>query len=220
MANTTSRNTLSLKFPYFNDDYTPLAEQAALLRAPLFKDQPGVTGTVFRIASIRDFPEVGYISTPQREITLREQTERASAYSLEPFDVLITMVGTIGHVTIVPETVDETWIPATNLFVIRFHEDRPRKARAMYGLVKSPEGQKLFDSLAHGRSIQIVSKKQCAGLLLPRFNEEVLDRMEALWTEEVRLYEEGLQRIEESRHIYERIDDVETIGYRTRDTTS
>lgn len=207
MANITSLNMFSLKIPYFNDDYTPLSEQATLLRAPLFKDQPGETGTPLRVVSIKDFPEAGYLSTPQREIILQEQAEKARAYTLEPFDLVVTMVGTIGSVTIVPETLDGTWIPATNMFVIRFHEDRPRKARAMYGLVKSPEGQRLFESLAHGRGIQIVSKKQFSGLLLPKFTEDVLDRTEALWSEEVRLYQEGLQRIEESRHIYERIDD-------------
>lgn len=209
MANVTSLNKFSLKLPYFNNDYTPLSEQATLLRAPLFKDEPGEKGTTFRVVSIKDFPEAGYLSSPQREIILQEQAEKARVYSLEPFDLLVTMVGTIGHVTIVPETFDDTWIPATNMFVIRFHEERPRKARAMYGLVKSPEGQGLFESLAHGRGIQIVSKKQFSGLLLPRFTEEVLQRTEALWKEEVRLYEEGLQRIEESRHIYEHIDDLD-----------
>jgi hypothetical protein len=76
----------------------------------------------------------------------------------------------------------------------------------MYGLLKSPAGQEILQTLAHGRGIQIVSKKRFAGVLVPEFTQQLVDRMEELWNDEIRLYHEGLRRLEECRYVYSNID--------------
>lgn len=208
MANIKSLRDFSLKIPYFNDRYTPLSEHADILRAPLFKDQPGQSGVPYKIVSIKDFPSAGYLPVPQRDVMLTDQAEKANSYTVRPHDVLVTIVGSIGHVSIVPEEAADNWVPATNIFVVRFQDDTARRSRALYALLKSVAGQSVLDTLAHGRGIQIVSKKQFSGVLIPEMNEEMFQRTESLWNEHIRLHREGLRLLDESQRVYSVLDDI------------
>src|SRR6056297_156152 len=147
MANRGSLRSFSLIFPYFNTTYAPLTDFATVLRAPLFKDNASARGERFYVVSIKDFPGAGYLPTPQREIILQDLADKAKGYAVEPFDLLVTMVGTIGHVAIVPETSGPNWIPATNMFVVRLKEPSPPKARALYALFRSDGGQEILAGL-------------------------------------------------------------------------
>ncbi|MFP4152764.1 MAG: hypothetical protein ACOC2V_06840 [Alkalispirochaeta sp.] len=102
----------------------------------------------------------------------------------------MTIVGTIGAVTIVPEHTGP-WIPATNMLVVRFGDHRPERSRAFYALIKSPRGRNVLRQLSHGQGIQIVSKKQFSAMLIPELNAELIERTEALWREELETYEES-----------------------------
>jgi hypothetical protein len=207
MGNIRSLDNKSLIFPYFNTAYSPLSEKALLLRAPLFKDQSAPGGTEYKVISIKDFPEAGYLPVPERTVILQKSADKAREYTVQPYDVLMTMVGTIGRVTVAGEDVEDNWLPATNIFIIRFHTDRPRSARALYGLIKSSAGQTILDDLAHGSGIQLVSKKQFSRVMLPAFNTDLFSRTEALWNEELTLYRESLQKLEACRRIYGEMDD-------------
>lgn len=207
MADQRSLRSFSLIFPYFNTTYTPLADVATVLRAPLFKDQAGAGGERFHVISIKDFPEAGYLPPPRREIILQDRADKARGYAVRPFDLLVTMAGTIGHTTLVPETCGANWIPATNMFVIRLRETDPAAARALYALFRSSGGQDILNTLAHGRGIQIISKKQFAGILIPELRTDVLARTEQLWADQLRLYHDGLRLLERSRQVYGMLED-------------
>ena len=180
---------------------------ATVLRAPLFKDQAGSNGEPFRVISIKDFPEAGYLPQPSREIILQDRADKARGYAVQPFDLLVTMVGTIGHTTIVPETCESNWVPATNMFVIRLRQDNPAATRALYALFQSQGGQEILSTLAHGQGIQIISKKQFAGILVPEFRSDMLARTEKLWEEQLQLYRNGLDLLERSREVYRTLQD-------------
>jgi hypothetical protein len=180
---------------------------ATVLRAPLFKDQAGADGERFHVISIKDFPEAGYLPPPRRKIILQDRADKARGYAVQPYDLLVTMAGTIGHTTLVPETCGDSWIPATNMFIIRLRETDPAAARALYALFRSSGGQDILNTLAHGRGIQIISKKQFAGILIPKLRPDVLARTEQLWAEQLRLYHDGLRLLEQSRQVYGMLED-------------
>jgi hypothetical protein len=223
MHNIRKLTSYPAKISYFNDQVTPLANLARVIRAPLFKNEPGRRGQGFHIISIKDFPPAGYLPTPQREIILQDSAEKARGYIVEPYDLLVTIVGTIGAVTIVPEY-SGRWIPATNMLVLRFREPDPRKSRGLYALLKSPQGQGILKRLSHGQGIQIVSKKQFSGVLIPEMNGELLNRTEELWQSEQENYEESRRLFQRAMETYETLEDdaalSQPLDYPARETIS
>ncbi|MFO8043827.1 MAG: hypothetical protein R6U25_11530 [Alkalispirochaeta sp.] len=123
-------------------------------------------------------------------------------------------VGSIGHVTVVPEDCEDNWIPATNMYVVRFVEDAPRRSRALYAVFKSPSGQALLEQMARGRGIQIVPKKVFSQIQVPVFTEEFLHITERLWERERELYRESLQKLEQSRAVFDSFEvaDAESLA--------
>lgn len=182
---------------------TSLSDIATILRSPLFKNQSSREGDLFHVASIKDYPVAGYLPVPQRQIRLTSDADRAKRYILHPFDLLVVTVGSIGHVTVVPEDCEDAWIPATNMYVVRFHEDVARRARAIYGYFKSPAGQSTLEELARGRGIQIVPKKVFEQILVPKPTEELIAFTEALWKRENTLYRESQNKLSEAQQVYE-----------------
>ncbi len=197
-------------FPQFNTTCAPLSDMAVILRAPLFKDQTTGGGTKFRVISIKDFPEAGYLPVPERTVILQNSADKAREYTVQPYDVLVTMVGTIGNVTIVGKERDDNWIPATNMFLVRFHTEKPRSARAFYGLIKSSVGQNILAGLAHGSGIQIISKKQFSRIMIPSSGDALFSKTEMLWREELKLYTESLKKLEACRRVYGELGNQKT----------
>lgn len=182
---------------------TTLSKTASILRAPLFKSQSNRHGVVYRVVSIKDFPEAGYLPPPDRSIRLTESAEKARRYTLRPYDLLVITVGSIGHVTVVPEDCEDNWIPATNMYVVRFMEDAARRSRALYAVFKSRSGQALLERMARGRGIQIVPKKVFSQIQVPIFTEDLFHVTERLWNRERDLYQESLQKLEQTRAVFD-----------------
>lgn len=186
-----------------SSDWKPLISLAEVLRAPLIKTEPENQLHSYHIISIRDFPPAGYLPRPERVIHIGEQVQRAKNFALQPYDVLVTIAGTIGHVTIAPPKCPRNWVPATNMFLVRFADDPDgSKSRTFYGLMKSSFGQDLMDTLAHGKGIQIVSKKTFSRTLLPPFTPETMQAFEKLWKEEMELYQRSMRLLEEANQVF------------------
>ncbi|MFW5695224.1 MAG: hypothetical protein ACOCYB_08640 [Alkalispirochaeta sp.] len=192
----------------------PLSRTASILRAPLFKSESNRNGNLFRVVSIKDFPEAGYLPTPERAIRLTESAEKSLRYTLKPYDLLVITVGSIGHVTVVPNDCEDNWIPATNMYVVRFSEDVARRSRALYGVFKSRSGQALLERMARGRGIQIVPKKVFSQIQIPVFTEEILQATENLWSRERALYHESIRKLEQCRAVYDSFEvaDAESLA--------
>lgn len=173
-----------------------LEDYAHLLRAPLFKsEEPGKYSV--RVASISDFPCCGYLPTPARVVLLMNGYPDASRYRLQPHDVLLTIVGTVGRVAVVSDTLSEDWIPATNIVIVRPREPSADTAAALYLFFRSNAGRRALDGLVHGKSIRLISKKALAKVTLPTLSFEILKEAAALFQSELDLYGRYLRAQEE-----------------------
>lgn len=183
--------------------WSPLSDYARVIRAPLFTTSSDDPCRTYRIVSIRDFPSAGYLPEPARLVYLPPDDRQAEKYVVHPCDVLVTIVGTIGRVTIVPPNCPRNWIPATNIFVVRFFEADERIARTFYGLMKSRFGAQVLYNLAHGSRIQIVSKKQFSRTPIPPFTTELVSLFDDLWNQELDLCTRGRELLEKADHLYD-----------------
>ena len=189
-----------------NDTALPTIELrriASIQRAPLFKsDHSGAYQSV-GVVSIKDFPTAGYIVDAARRIDVDQDDERIRQFFLEPYDVLVTIVGTIGKVTIVSPQLQDRWVAATNMLRIRFIENRQHHAIALYGFFKSPVGSAVLDRLTHGRAIPLISKKEFARIRIPELSPTVAEKTMDLWEQENALYTESMKKLEASQSVFD-----------------
>ncbi|MFP4429693.1 MAG: hypothetical protein ACLFPV_00390 [Spirochaetaceae bacterium] len=169
-----------------------LEDYADLLRAPLFRTEESGNHPV-RIASISDFPSYGYLPTPSRRVLLGERYHEARRYRLQPHDVLVTIVGTVGRVAVVADHLSEDWVPATNIVILRPREPTVGIAAALYLFFRSDSGRRAFDGLVHGKSIRLVSKKALAKIPIPTLTVKILKESGELFRAEIDLYERYLR---------------------------
>ncbi len=182
-----------------------LSDVAKVLRAPLLKNETTRGGDAYRVASISDMNDFGYLPTPEKEIRLRQGVAKAEKYRLEPHDVLLTIVGTIGKISIVPAEFAEKWIPTSNMLIIRFLEDKAENAVAFTMFIKSMHGRSLLAKLTHGKTIPIISKKAFAKTVLPALTATVRKESKSVFSREEKLYQkrdELLDQAEELRKSY------------------
>ncbi len=179
---------------------TVLSEHTTILRAPLIKGENDREGTRFRLASITDMDDHGFLPVPQRVLHLANAEPLARKYELQDYDVLLTIVGTIGRITIVPPNRSEPWISASNMLIIRFHEERRANAVAFTMFMKGPRGRAILQELTHGTTIPIISKKAFAKTRIPQLTDEVRALSSELFEQERELYR---QRAELLQKVYQ-----------------
>ncbi|SIQ70517.1 Type I restriction modification DNA specificity domain-containing protein [Alkalispirochaeta americana] len=192
--------------------WSPLSHHAQVLRAPLFKSESTQGSHIFHVISIMDFPPAGYLPEPARTVSLPTGAERARQYTVKPYDVLITAVGTIGQITIVPEKCPDNWIPATNMFVVRFRENQKDKGRAYYGLMKSDFGARILQELSHGSSIKLISKKAFSRVPLPPCTDDLLAYFITLWEQQEDLYTRSQKLLQEALQVYQAVPELARKG--------
>ena len=194
-------------YDYFNNlnwrtNMVQLRDIASILRAPLFKDEAGNPSERYSIISIKDFPLAGYIPAPKKEILVHTGNERINKFIVQEHDVLLTIVGTIGKVTIVPEGIRNNCVPATNMLRFRFTANPRENSIALYVFLKSTVGQATIQSYIHGSSIPIVTKGQIASMRIPAPSSETWSVTEEIWCNEQRLYMEAQSLLEESQRVF------------------
>ena len=182
-----------------------LIDEARILRAPLLKNENTRGGDVYNVASIADMEDYGYLPTPKKEIRIKANLARAEKYRLEADDVLLTIVGTIGKISIVPSDLSGKWIPTSNMLIIRFKDERSDKAIAFTMFMKSEYGRAILSKLTHGKTIPIISKKAFARTYIPELTSPVRKESKLLFSKEEKLYlkrEELVAQAEELRKDY------------------
>ncbi len=187
-----------------------LSEVATLLRAPLMKDEGGAGGACYKVLSITDFPDYGNTAVPAKEVRIRQNLPKAEKYHLEPYDVLISIVGTIGKIIMVPGDMDGNWIPTSNMLIIRFREQKAENAVAFVLFMKSTHGQNILKRLTHGVKIPMISKKAFAKILVPVLSSDIRRLAKSTLMREERLYqkiEEIVNSIREVRAEYLAVSD-------------
>lgn len=182
-----------------------LRDVADLIRAPLIKSNTARGGAVFRLASIGDIPEHGFLPLPERSVRLQAGRAEALRFALEDYDVVMTMVGTIGRIGIIPEQRDEPWVPASNIVVIRFREQKREQAVALVAFIRSPHGRRLLHEMTHGRTIPIISKKAFARIQIPAMTPRLQKAITTYTRKETLLFQkrgEIERQIEDLRDAY------------------
>lgn len=179
-----------------------IRQVASIVRAPLFKDESVVEGIICSIISIKDFPFAGFLPAPQKQIRLDSRNQKIHRFAVKENDVLLTVVGTIGKITIASKDDRMLRVPATNIVRIKFHESPKENAIALYVYVKSPAGQAAIQDLIHGTSIPIVTKGQISSMKIPVPSQETWNSTQRIWNEESRLYQEGRRLLKESQSVF------------------
>ena len=185
MAKTTAKNSASMST-------VRLGEVADLLRLP-----PGVRdeeikkgGKKVRVVSIVDLPEAGYIGTVPDVISLsKEKFDTIKKYKILPFDVFMSIQGTVGRVGVVPEKFSGDWIGNISLLVIRFKDQKMENAVALLEFLKSAHGRKVVSKLEKGTTIRRINVKEFAAVQVPELTTDVKRQSQSLFAKELKLLE-------------------------------
>lgn len=165
-----------------------LSDVANLLRLP-----PGVKdekvkkgGKRVKSISITDIPEAGYIESVDSLITLSTEKYTAlSKYVIQPFDVVMSIQGTVGTVGIVPEQFSGNWMANISLLVIRFDEKKNENAVALCMFLKSTYGREIIRKLQKGDSIKRINVKEFAAVQIPELSADIRKLSGAAFKEEL-----------------------------------
>ena len=165
-----------------------LSEVASLLRLP-----PGVKdqklkkgGKRVRSISITDLPEAGYIPGVESLITLSPDRHKSlEKYLIQPFDVIMSIQGSVGTVGVVPETFTGNWLANISLLVVRFAENPKDNAIALSMFLKSTKGQETIAKLQKGDSIKRVNVKEFAAIRIPALTPALKKSSATAFKEEV-----------------------------------
>lgn len=135
-----------------------LADLAEFIR-PLRNIQGDGALIAFEV-STADFPEFGYLKTPEREVTLvpRKLTNKEKKTFLQPGDIIIATKGSIGKVALVPSDVppagDSGWLANQSCLVLRAMHMVEPKALLIY--LRSELGQALLQGIVSGATIPLI----------------------------------------------------------------
>jgi hypothetical protein len=172
-----------------------LSDEADVYRASNFKDEDGRGPKIYKIVGLVDIPEYGYIRNPSKQVKVKDSLDKAEKYHLEPYDVLVSIVGNVGQVGVVPEGFDGPWLPANTFVVVRFRDDKENKAIAFESFMQSKRGRAIVDELESGKTIKTISKKAFQKILIPEATASVKKGAKSVFGKVVKHYE----KIEETK---------------------
>lgn len=92
---------------------------------------------------------------------------------------------------------DRPWIPSSNMLIIRFRDDKWEKAITFLAFLKSSFGTQLLDTLTHGRTIPIVSKKEFSTTTIPAFDDDLVEKARSLFEQEITIARDRQQLADE-----------------------
>ena len=187
MAKKSAETKTSLKVPTVK-----LSDVASLLRLPPgVKDEKASSGAKkLKIVSIVDLPEADFIGDAKDSITLsKTKFDGINKYFIKPFDVLMSIQGTVGRVGMVPEKISGTWIANISLLAIRFKEDKKENAVALLELLKSKYGRQIIQKLEKGNTIKRINVKEFAKTQIPELTADIKKQSKAVFDKEVKALE-------------------------------
>jgi restriction endonuclease S subunit len=165
-----------------------ISEIADLLRLPpgVKNEQIKKGGKRVRSISITDIPEAGYIVGVESLITLSaEKFKSLKKYVIQPFDVVMSIQGTVGTVGIVPEKFTGNWMANISLLVIRFREKKQENAIALCMYLKSGYGREIIKKLQKGDAIKRINVKEFAAVQIPELTADVRKAATSAFKEEI-----------------------------------
>ena len=169
-----------------------LSEVAKLLRLP-----PGVRdqtkskgGKRVKMVSIVDLPSSGFVSEVTNTVSLAtEKFAEIKKYTLQPYDVLMSIQGTVGVVGVLPEALSGTWMANISLLTIRFADRKLENAIALLAYLKSPKGRNLIKELEKGTTIKRINVKDFAKSKTPALSATVIREAKKVFDGEIKIFE-------------------------------
>ena len=134
-------------------------------------------------------PESGYISDIKDSITLsKDKFSRIAKYKIQPFDMLMSIQGTVGRVGIIPERLSRDVIANISLLAIRFMDDKEDNAIALLQFLKSTHGKKLIKKLQKGTTIKRINIKDLASAKIPPLSTDIKRNSKAVFNKELAVF--------------------------------
>ncbi|GBG01584.1 hypothetical protein AZSI13_09110 [Azospira sp. I13] len=125
-----------------------------------------------------DFPEYGYAQIPGREVFITEAAfAKGRKQFLRPFDIAITIKGSVGKVAIFPPEIDvgvsAGWVAGQSCLVLRVDDKGIIDPRVLFSFLKSEIGQALLKQIVSGASVPLIQLRELEKIRIP-----VPDRLE------------------------------------------
>lgn len=125
-----------------------------------------------------DFPEFGYAQTPGREIRLTEAAvSKGRKQFLRPFDIAITIKGSVGKVAILPPEIAAGgyagWVAGQSCLVLRVDDKGIIDPRVLFSFLKSDIGQAQLKQIVSGASVPLIQLRELEKIRIP-----IPDRLE------------------------------------------
>jgi type I restriction enzyme M protein len=144
-----------------------LGELVSIIRPIPLSQADGVV-TVSEVAPA-DFPVYGYVTKSGREIKLTERYINSERSYLRPFDIILTIKGSVGKVAILPENTPENlWVMGQSCIVLRTNEKASSiDPRVIFSFLKSEVGQLQFRSLTTGSAVPHIQVRELEKIRIP-----------------------------------------------------
>lgn len=122
--------------------------------------------------SMADIPDYGYIRTASREVMVDERMlNRYDPLFLRPYDIVLTVKGSIGRVGIVGEDAPPPgpggWVANQSTLILRAAANDSIVPKALHILLRSELGQALLESIAAQAAIPIIQLPELKRLRVP-----------------------------------------------------
>lgn len=125
-----------------------------------------------------DFPEYGYAQIPGREVFITEAAfAKGRKQFLRPFDIAITVKGSVGKVAIFPPEIDvgesAGWTVGQSCLVLRVDDGGIIDPRVLFSFLKSEIGQAQLKQVVSGASVPLIQLRELEKIRIP-----IPDRLE------------------------------------------
>lgn len=148
-----------------------LAELVTVVRPPPVSSDEGEVPAME--VGPADFPEFGYAQTPGREVRITENAQKKMRKNsfLRPFDIAITIKGSVGKVAIFPPAIDAGssagWVAGQSCLVLRVSDNGILDPRVLFSFLKSDIGQAQLKQVVSGASVPLIQLRELEKIRIP-----------------------------------------------------
>lgn len=119
-----------------------------------------------------EFPEFGYVYKPSKEVYLTQtDLRKGSKQFLRPFDIIMSIKGSIGKAAIFPPVIDvgekADYIAGQSCLILRVNDPVLIDPRVLFSFLKSEFGQIQLRKIISGASVPIIQLRDLEKIRIP-----------------------------------------------------
>jgi type I restriction enzyme M protein len=180
-----------------------LGDLVETIRPVVYKATEGPTIEV-REVSIGDLKQGVFINNPDKLVEVDASLDdKIARQALKPFDIIVTIKGTVGRVGLVPDTAATSgspWVLGQSSIALRIKDRSKLDPRVLFTFLRSDLGQELLKGIVSGAAIPLIQLRELLALAVPVPAQEVaegfidnFDRQARIQAEIDRLVQEQTQ---------------------------